>query len=148
METAESLGRPATKTKTSRLGEKFARAIFFLAGLSHLLTAAAMLFAPTWFYEHIGTFPPYNRHYTGDLGAFQVPLGLGLLLAARDPRRYSAMVWVALAGNVLHMLNHTYDALVEGASFGRWLGDVAPLYAVALLLLVGLALATGRPGRA
>jgi hypothetical protein len=38
---------------------------------------------PLWFFTTIGTFPPFNRHYTGDIGAFQLALGAGLLLAVR-----------------------------------------------------------------
>ena len=41
-----------------------------LSGAGYTLTGLSQLFAPRWFFENIGKFPPFNRHYVGDLGAF------------------------------------------------------------------------------
>jgi hypothetical protein len=83
-------------------------------GLAELFAGAALLLAPTWFYQTIGTFPPFNQHYLGDAGAFLLPLGLGLLLALSDPRRHRLLIgMVALAG-LLHTGNHLYDDLILG----------------------------------
>lgn len=38
----------------------------------------------------------------GDLGALQLPLGIGLLLAAREPTRYHVVVLMAATANLLH----------------------------------------------
>ena len=110
-----------------------AQVVVAIAGVAHLLTGLAMLLAPTWFYVTIGTFPPFNRHYTGDMGAFQLPLGVGLLIAARDPARRRLLIAVAAAGNVLHTLNHAYDALISHATLGYWLADTGPLLALILV---------------
>ena len=67
-------------TTSSRAGLPLLPALVALAGLIHLATGLALLLAPAWFYQNIGTFPPFNRHYAGDLGAFQVGLGVGLAL--------------------------------------------------------------------
>jgi hypothetical protein len=101
-------------------------------------TGTALLFAPEWFYQTIGTFPPFNRHYTGDLGAFQLPLGVALLLAAKHPTQHRLLLWSVAGGNLLHAFNHAYDALVDRASVGHWLIDVAPLLIMTLLLMAAI----------
>src|SRR6478752_4482677 len=88
-----------------------AQVVVAIAGVLHLLVGLAMLLAPMWFFVAIGTFPPFNRHYTGDMGAFQLALGAGLLVAARAPARQRLLIGSAAAGNLLHLLNHGYDAL-------------------------------------
>jgi hypothetical protein len=113
-----------------------AQVTVFIAGLAHLLTGIAMLAAPAWFFATIGTFPPFNRHYTGDMGAFQLPLGIGLLIAARAPGRQRLLIGVATLGNVLHTLNHAYDALISRASPAYWLADTGPLLVLTVALIL------------
>jgi hypothetical protein len=118
------------------LGNKLAQIVLAVAGVFYFLTGIALLFAPTWFFQHIGNFPPYNRHYEGDLGSFLLPLGVGLLLAARAPGRYKALIWVAATGSLLHVGNHIYDALVGSSSLSAWLFQIVPLLVLAIALLV------------
>ena len=113
-----------------------AQAIVAIAGIMHLLVGLAMLLAPRWFFITIGTFPPFNRHYTGDMGAFQLALGAGLLFAARTPARQRLLIGTAAAGNLLHLLNHAYDALISHATLGYWLADSGPLLVLTLALLL------------
>jgi hypothetical protein len=113
-----------------------AQVVVAIAGITHLLVGLAMLLAPMWFFTTIGTFPPFNRHYTGDMGAFQLALGAGLLLAARAPAQQRLLVGIAAAGNLLHMLNHAYDALLSRASLGFWLADTGPMLVLTLALLL------------
>jgi hypothetical protein len=113
-----------------------AQAIVAIAGITHLLTGVAMLLTPMWFFAAIGTFPPFNRHYTGDMGAFQVGLGIGLLVAARAPARQRLLILSATIGNLLHALNHAYDAVLSRASLGYWLADTAPLLVLTLALFL------------
>jgi len=84
----------------------------------------------------IGTFPPFNRHYQGDLGAFLLPLGIGLVVAARDPFKQLLLIRIAVIANLLHSLNHMYDAVLVRAPLGYWLSDTLPLLVMALLLLL------------
>ncbi len=119
-----------------------ARAIVALAGTGTILAGIALLFAPAWFFAHIGPYAPFNRHYEGDLGAFLLALGAGLFYAARAPWRHRALVAVAAAGNLLHAGNHIFDSLQQHATLAHWLADTAPLVAVALLL-VWVAMARG-----
>jgi hypothetical protein len=113
-----------------------AQAVVGIAGLAHLLTGVAMLLAPAWFFATIGTFPPFNRHYTGDMGAFQFGLGGGLLIAARAPARQRLLIAAAATGNLLHTLNHAYDALISRATLSYWLADTGPLLVMTLALIL------------
>jgi len=76
--------------------------IVAVGGVFYILIALAQLLAPEWFFQNIGNFPPFNRHYTGDLGTFTLALGVGLLLAARDPAKHHLLVGVVAAASVLH----------------------------------------------
>jgi hypothetical protein len=113
-----------------------AQVVVVIAGLTHLLVGLAMLLAPMWFFVTIGTFPPFNRHYTGDMGAFQLALGAGLLVAARTPARQRLLIASAAVGNLLHMLNHAYDALISRATLAYWLADTGPMLVLTLALLL------------
>ena len=112
----------AERTAVRRVaGLAVVRGVLLLAGTGSLLAGAALMLAPGWFFEHIGPYPPFNRHYAGDLGAFNVAIGLALFLAARDPLRRRMLVGVAALGNVLHAANHVYDAVVDGVGIEWWL---------------------------
>jgi hypothetical protein len=115
------------------------------AGAAHILVGIATLLTPMWFFQNVGTFAPFNRHYEGDLGAFQLGIGLGLLLAARAPARHRLLLGAAAAGNLVHAFNHTYDALISHASLGYWLSDTAPLYLFAMILILLSLGALGSP---
>lgn len=111
------------------------QAVIGLLGLLFLLTGLAQLLAPRWFFDNIGTFAPFNRHYIGDLGAFTAPLGLGLLLSLRRLRENLLLVLVAAVGSTLHIFNHLYDDWLAGSwSVPHVLGETLPLALTAILL--------------
>ena len=114
------------------------RTLVLLGGLLYVFIGAGLLFAPEWFFSNVGTFPPFNRHYMGDLGSFLLPLGIGLLIAARDPLRHRSLILVAAIGSLLHAINHVYDAILLGAGIAHWLLDTLPLliYGIALTFVV------------
>jgi uncharacterized protein YbjT (DUF2867 family) len=115
----------------------FATDVTALSGALFAVSGLALLFAPSWFYEHIGHFPPFNRHYAGDLGTLTLALGLGLLWAARNPARHRALIATAALGSLLHTLNHLYDDVwLGGASLSHVLADAGPLALGALLLAI------------
>jgi hypothetical protein len=124
-----------------------AQIVVAIGGILHLLVGLAMLLAPMWFFTTIGTFPPFNRHYTGDMGAFQLALGAGLLVAARAPARQRLLIAVAAGGNLLHMLNHAYDALIGRATLSYWLTDTGPMLVLTLALLLVSAGLLGHDGQ-
>ena len=67
----------------------FVRAILITAGIFYTFTGLALLLAPTWFFDTIGNFPPFNRHYMGDLGAFLLPWAWG----CSSPPAIRAAIW-------------------------------------------------------
>jgi len=113
------------------------RLILLVVGFSYVLSGVAMLAQPMWFFDHIGTFPPFNRHYVGDLGSFILPIGLALMWSARDARYARGAVLVALGASTLHLLNHVYDAAVGTVPDRGW-SDVPGLAVVLVLLIVPL----------
>ncbi len=127
--------------KTKSLAQVSARVtwtqvIIAVAGLWYLLAGLVQLLAPQWFFDNIGYFPPFNRHYVGDLGAFILPLGIGLLVAARNPPAHHLLVGVAAAGSFLHLLNHLYDDLGTPSTLAHLVFDTLPLFVLAMLLIV------------
>ena len=108
--------------------------IVALSGLAYALAGAALLLAPTWFFQYVGHFPPYNQHYEGDLGSFLLALGVGLLFAASNPARHRLVVRIAALGSLLHVGNHIYAALLKTAPPDEWTREIVPLLAFAVLL--------------
>lgn len=115
---------------------RIAQIIVGASGVLFVLVALALLFAPRWFFENIGFFPPYNRHYEGDLGAFLLAIGAGLIYAARNPAKHRLLIAVAALGSLLHVLNHAFDGITQPFTPEHWLTDTVPLVIAALLLLV------------
>ena len=98
---------------------RLSQLIVALVGVAYAASGLALLFAPRWFFENVGDFPPFNRHYEGDLGAFLLPLGVGLLAAAARPAAHLVFIAVVAAGSVLHAANHAYDAARGDESVGE-----------------------------
>jgi len=117
------------------LSQRIIQLLVALSGLAYALSGAALLFAPTWFFQSIGHFPPYNQHYEGDLGSFLLALGIGLLFAASDPTRHRLVVRIAALGGLLHVGNHIYAALLKTAPPDEWTREIVPLLAFAVLLI-------------
>lgn len=114
--TAASL-RPAPHPDASPPGsppQVLTRMVLVLLGLSHLAVAVLFFFAPAWAYAHMAHFPPYNPHFIADIGAFNLPLGAGLLLAARAPRQQRVLIGLAALGDLAHALSHLRDHALHG----------------------------------
>jgi len=113
--------------------------IVLVAGILYLMAGMSLLLQPEWFFDNIGRYPPFNRHYMGDLGSFLAPLGIGLILASQNPSRNRLLIGVAVFASLIHSFNHIYDAWVGGEPIASWFGDVVPLFIFALIFLsVGL----------
>jgi hypothetical protein len=111
---------------------RFAQVMVLLNGVTYLAVGAALLLAPEWFFANIGNFPPFNRHYAGDLGSFQLALGAVLLYAVRHPAAHAIVLAVAALVGTLHALNHAVDA-------ARGLGGWDQTLALAVLAVLTLA---------
>jgi hypothetical protein len=94
------------------------------------------LLAPGSFFDLIAPFQPYNVHLFHDAGAFQVGLGLALLvpLALRAPLRAANVA--VLAASLLHLGAHLVD-LRRGGHPGT---DLPFLSLVCLALVAAIAL--------
>jgi hypothetical protein len=102
--------------------------------VTNLLTGLLLLFAPQWFYDNIASFAPYNQHFLGDVGAFILAFGIGLLFAIRQPERHRSLIGAAALGGLVHVGNHLYaDVLEQGATM-HWLTNTIPLLVMALAL--------------
>jgi hypothetical protein len=112
----------------------FVRATLVAGGVFYLLSGLGLLLIPQWFYENIGNYPPFNRHYAGDVGAFLLPLGIALLWAARNPSAHASLIGYAAAGSLLHALNHLYDDLTAQVAPGN-LAVSLPLLIFAIVLV-------------
>ena len=110
------------------------RWIAIIVGALYALSGVAMLLAPQWFFDNIGTFPPFNRHFLGDLGAFSLAIGLGLLLGARAKAYLPGALLVGGLASLVHVLNHVYDAAAATVP-GRGWSDVPGLTLVFLLVV-------------
>jgi hypothetical protein len=116
-----------------------------LSGGSMLVFGVWSLIWPRSFAAFID-FPPYNEHLLHDLGAFQIGIGVSVLVA---------LVWVdALAVGLLafsvaggiHAVNHAVDGHLGGhGSDSRSLGLLALLTTVGLLIRLR---GGGQPARA
>jgi hypothetical protein len=113
-----------------------ARGVIAVVGLLDVAAGLALLVAPAWFYTTVAEFPPFNRHYAGDAGAFLLGIGLALVLAARDPRRYVALLLIGVAVSWLHAINHLYDAFVHPGTGRAGVSDAAVIVAIAFALTV------------
>ena len=119
----------------------FVRATLIGGGILYIFSGVTLLFTPTWFLESVGTFPPFNRHYMGDAGSFVLALGLGLLLAARQPLRQRVMIAVGLTGTLIHTVNHAYgDLVLAELPPADVVRDLLPLVVYAVLLVVAYAM--------
>ncbi len=112
----------------------FARAVLVAGGIFYTLAGVALFFAPQWFYDNIGAYPPFNRHYAGDLGTILMPMGIAMLFAARNPAQHRLLFGVVVAGSVLHAVNHLLDELVLSPSTSQLLTGSIPLAIFAAIL--------------
>jgi hypothetical protein len=92
--------------------------VLVAGGIFSTISGAALFFAPEWFYDNIRTYPPFNRHYVGDPGALLMPMGIAMVIAARDPTQHCLLFGVVVAGSVLHTVNHLLDELVQSIVWG------------------------------
>jgi PPOX class probable F420-dependent enzyme len=103
-------------------------------GLSAVLMLTAGVWALVW-PRHFADFVrfDYSEHFLHDAGAFQIGIGLGLLLALvwRDVR--ATVLASFLVANTIHAYNHAIDLDIGGRGSDPWLlGALSLLLALAL----------------
>ena len=113
------------------------RIMLLYCGFSLLLPGLVLLSAPSFFYRALADFAPFNRHFMGDAGSFSLALGVGILLAVRNPQAHRLLIGVTALGNTVHVFNHLYDDLIlDGGNLRHLLTNTAPLLLMSVLLVV------------
>jgi uncharacterized protein YjeT (DUF2065 family) len=131
--TSGSVTQPASRQSVSLAD----RLMLLYCGLSLLLPGLVLIGAPNFFYQALADFAPFNRHFMGDAGSFSLALGIGVLLALRNPAAHRLLIGVTALGNTIHVCNHLYDDLiVDGGNLRHLLTNTAPLLLMSLLLVV------------
>ena len=93
---------------SSTLGTRMPRAVAIVVGVGFIALRLWVMVDPRSFFELLATFEPYNQHFVQDIGAFQVGLGMVLLLAGMPVRADGltvALVGVGV-GTALHTVSH------------------------------------------
>lgn len=112
-------------------GRRFVLAVVLVAGLSMVVAGVWALRWPSWFADAVGF--ARHPHFVHDAGAFQLGIGVTLLLAVAWRDGLALALAGLLAANTLHTVNHAVDLHLGGRASDPWL-----LGAVSLLILVAL----------
>jgi uncharacterized membrane protein len=114
--------------------ERFTTAVLVLGGLFFLVPGIWAFVDPRGFYDGVAEFPPYNRHFIHDIGAFQIGIGVALLAAAiwRDAALVALLG--GAAGATMHAIAHIIDHDHGGQDSDPFLFAI-----IALLLVAGAA---------
>ena len=90
------------------------RVIIAVAALILIASGLFAMLAPETFFNLVALYPPYNRHFIHDIGAFLLGLGGGLAFALT----LTDALLVALAANavgaVAHFISHVVDRELGG----------------------------------
>ena len=134
-------GHTIIKNPTSRptpmdRGRRFVLTVTGLAGLFMTAAGMAALLAPNWFAEAAGF--PRHTHFVHDAGAFQLGIGITLLLALIWHDGLALVLAGFLVANTTHAVNHAADLDLGGHSADPWgLAALSLLTAAALVVRLG-----------
>jgi hypothetical protein len=106
--------------------ERSLAVVLALIGLINAALGALALIAPDTFFDQVGKYGVENSHYVGDVGAFQLAAGVGILLAIGRPSWRAPLLWVGFIWFELHALNHLFD-IGEARSDARGILDTVLL---------------------
>jgi PPOX class probable F420-dependent enzyme len=114
-----------------------------LAGVSAAVVGVWCLVAPASFARRVGF--PVHEHFLHDIGAFQLGIGVTLLLALIWGDVLATALAGFLLGNTVHTVNHIVDLDLGGSAAQAWLlGALSVVTAAALgQRLAGLGYVTG-----
>jgi PPOX class probable F420-dependent enzyme len=117
-------------------GHRFVLAVTLLAGLFMTAVGVAALLAPSWFADTAGF--PRHPHFVHDAGAFQLGIGVTLLLALAWRDGLALALAGFLVANTTHAVNHAVDLDLGGRSSDPWgLAALSLLTAAALVVRLG-----------
>jgi hypothetical protein len=116
----------ASRTEIRRVDHAVPLGVALLA-VVQLVTAAAIVLAPHWFFDNVGAFGAYNAHYVGDTAAFQAGLGVALAAAFFVPALRPGALAAALATTGFHAFNHWLDVNAAHPGSDAGIGDAIAL---------------------
>jgi len=125
------------------VAERIVKAVLVLGAAFFAVIGVWALADPASFYAQIATYPPYNRHFLHDIGAFNLGLGAALALGLTRWSGRRVALWAAASAAVLHAGSHFADRDLGGRS-----SDPFTLSLFAALLVAAALLATRRTDRA
>lgn len=112
--------------------DRIPQIIAVIGGLVFVVFGIWAFMDPRGFFEGVATWPPFNKHFVHDIGAFQIGLGLTLLLSlVRGDALFVALAGVG-AGQSVHAVAHWIDRDLGGKSTDPW-----AMSALAALLVTG-----------
>jgi hypothetical protein len=111
-----------------------------LAGVFFLAFGIWAFADPSSFYDAVAEFPPYNRHFLHDIGAFQIGIGVTLLVACWQRDALVTAAAGAGVGSAFHTIAHFVDRDLGGSA-----GQTGVVGVVAAVLLAIAALRLARP---
>ena len=116
---APALPAPDPGSRGGGGGQTLVVAVTALSGLSMLGAGVWALVWPRDFAQAVQF--PYSEHFLHDLGAFQIGVGIGLLLALvwRDALACALAAFAVL--NTIHAVNHAVDLDIGGRDSDPWL---------------------------
>ncbi len=84
------------------------RAVAIVVGIGFMALGLWAMVDPRSFFDALATFEPYNQHFLQDVGAFQIGLGVVLLLAGLSLRADGlTVVLIGVGvGAALHTVSH------------------------------------------
>jgi len=134
--------------KTDKRPPRWVAVVLVVLGVLALSNGLEMLLAPVWWYQSVPGVPetgPLNAHLVADGGTFNIPIGLGLILAARDPHRNVLMIAIAAGAGVLHSCLHLYSHAAGLLSLDHLATEFFGIYIPAALLVALSAIVLKQP---
>jgi Pyridoxamine 5'-phosphate oxidase len=114
-------------------GRSFVMAVTLLAGVFMVATGAWALLAPGSFADATGF--AHHTHFVHDAGAFQLGIGVILLLAVAWRDGLVLVLAGLLVANTIHTINHAVDLDLGGHGWDPWgLAALSLVTAVALVV--------------
>jgi len=80
-------------------------------------------------------FPPYNVHLLHDVGAFQIGIGVSVLVSLIWSDSIGVALVAFIVAGTIHSINHALDRHLGGRPFDQWgLGGLVLLAVAALII--------------
>jgi len=112
--------------------ERAPRIIAAVGGLAFVAFGTWAFAKPRSFFDALAVFPPFNEHFIHDVGAFQIGLGLALLLSLVSADSLLVALAAVGLGQTVHAVAHWIDRDLGGKPSDPWL-----MTALAAVLVAG-----------